>query len=528
MDTTPIVSSETKEERPLGLSSTITKNIFASLVRVIAVSLVALILPAYLTHHLPVTTYAAWVLILQLAAYVSYLDLGVQTAVSKFVAEFDAKQDKIEVGRHVSAGFVLMIFAGILGLILSFLLAWQVPRLFSKMPADLYHDVRLSVIFVGASLSFGLVCAVYSAVFLGLQRYWVPMTISIVNRSSFALIVIAVVFLHGSLVAMGIAVALVNVIAGLLQVIAWRKYASHIPVSLRLIHTSVLKIVARYCSLQSVWTFGMLCVAGLDVTIVGHYDYAQTGYYSIATLPTSFLLLIMSAVMNPLMPASSAMSTRSSALEMGSFLARITRYSTIVLLLTGLPLIVCGLPILRLWVGSAYAISTFGFLQILVFANILRNLCLPYATMITAIGRQGAAIATAVSEAVVNLGCSIYLAKHFGAMGVAMGTLIGSMVSVCLHFLITMHFTYSSLTITRTRLFFRGICRPAMIAIPSLCLIPLWKGTAELSPLLIFIWAITTLAIAVFGTLNENERKRTRHLLTDSIRMKFAFARSFS
>ena len=63
----------------------------ASLARVAVVSLVALALPAYLTHHLPVTTYAAWILILQLGAYVSYVDLGIQTGVSKFVAEYRRK-----------------------------------------------------------------------------------------------------------------------------------------------------------------------------------------------------------------------------------------------------------------------------------------------------------------------------------------------------------------------------------------------------------------------------------------------------
>ena len=155
----------------------------ASLARVVAMSLVALVLPAYLTHHLPLSTYAAWVLILQLAAYVSYLDLGIQTGVSKFVAEYDARGDSAGAGRYASAGLSLMILGGLLGLVLTLILAWQVPRLFSGMPADLYHDVSISVILVGSSLSFSLVCAVYSAVFLGLQRYWIPMTIGVVNRA---------------------------------------------------------------------------------------------------------------------------------------------------------------------------------------------------------------------------------------------------------------------------------------------------------------------------------------------------------
>jgi O-antigen/teichoic acid export membrane protein len=495
-------------EKSGGFAATITRNIVASLARVAAVSLVALVLPAYLTHHLPVSTYAAWVLILQLGAYVSYLDLGIQTAVSKFVAEYDARGDHAGAGRHASAGLALMMLGGVLGVGLTLVLAWQVPRLFSAMPANLYSDVRISVILVGSSLSFGLVCAVYSAVFLGLQRYWIPMTITVVNRASFAAIVVTVVALHGNLAAMGIAVAAVNLLTGLLQVVAWRKKASHIRVTRRLMHFGVLKIVAHYCSLQFIGTIGLLFVAGLDVTIVGHYDYLQTAYYSIATLPTSFVLSIIGSMMGPLMPASSAMSTQRSASEMGDFLIRITRYTTVLLLLTGLPLMVCGFPILRLWVGPIYALHTLKYLRILVFANVIRNLCAPYATMICATGRQGAATATALSEGVVNLSSSIYLASRFGAIGVALGTVIGSFVSVSLHFAITMHFTRQTLGSSRSRLFLKGLLRPAVIAIPSLALLPLWWSPTRLalSPRLLIVWGLTTLALGWFGALSSKER----------------------
>jgi O-antigen/teichoic acid export membrane protein len=514
----------TEPERSGGFAATISKNIVASLARVLAVALVALVLPAYLTHHLPVTTYAAWVLILQLGAYVSYLDLGIQTGVSKFVAEYDAKGDEAGTGRHASAGFALMILAGILGLVLTLILAWQVPHLFRTMPANLYHDVRISVILVGSSLSFGLVCAVYSAVFLGLQRYWVPMTIAIVNRASFAAIVLAVVALHGSLAAMGIAVAFVNIVTGLSQVVAWRKKASHVRISIGFVDSGVLMTVARYCSLLSIGTVAMLCITGLDVTIVGHYDYVQTAYYSIATLPTSFALSIIGSMMGPLMPASSAMSTRRSASEMGDLLARVTRYTTAILLLTGLPLMVCGFPILRLWVGPVYALHTLQYLRILVFANVIRNLCLPYATMICATGRQAAATASAVSEGAVNLGSSIYLASRFGAIGVALGTVLGSLVSVSLHFVISMHFTQQTLAISRSRLFLKGLLQPAIIALPSLALLPLWwtPSRMTLSPQLSIVWGISTLAFAWFSGLNRKERDDLIRLCRSRFRLRLS------
>jgi O-antigen/teichoic acid export membrane protein len=516
--------SEKAPAKSRGFASTISKNIVASLARVVAVSLVALVLPAYLTHHLPVTTYAAWVLILQLGAYVSYLDLGIQMSISKFVAEYDARNDHAEAGRHASAGFTLMTIAAFLGLGLTLVLAWRVPQLFSAMPSNLYPDVRVSVILVGSSLSFGLVCAVYSAVFLGLQRYAIPMTISIVNRAAFAAIVLVVVALHGDLVAMGIAVAAVNIVTGVLQVVAWRKEVSHIRVSLRLVDYRVLKNVARYCGLQSISVAAMLCITGLDVAIVGHFDYVQTAYYSIATLPTSFALSIIGSMMGPLMPASSAMSALRSSTEMGNLLVKITRYSTVALLLTGLPLMVCGLPILRLWVGPAYAVHTLRYLQILVFANVIRNLCLPYATMIAATGRQGAVTAAAISEGVVNLGSSIYLASRFGAIGVALGTVLGSFVSVSLHFAISMHFSQQALTISRSRLFLKGMVQPALIAVPSLVLLPLWWSPAHatLSLQLAIVWGICTLVLAWFAGLESKERSELIHLSQSRLMLPYS------
>ena len=213
-------------------------------------------------------------------------------------------------------------------------------------------------------------------------------------------------------------------------------------------------------------------------------------------------------MLGPMMPASSALSTQRSSAEMGDLLARITRYTTILLLLTGLPLIVCGLPILRLWVGPMYALHSIRYLRILVLANIIRNLCAPYATMIAATGRQGAATITAIVEAVVNLGSSIYLASRFGAIGVAFGTLLGSVMSLSLHFAITMHLTQETLAISRTQLFLKGLLRPAVIAIPSFLLLPIWwfSGETNSEVPMTTLWGVSTLFLAWFGSLTAEER----------------------
>jgi O-antigen/teichoic acid export membrane protein len=158
----------------------------------------------------------------------------------------------------------------------------------------------------------------------------------------------------------------------------------------------------------------------------------------------------------------------------------------------------------------------------LVFANIVRSLCAPYATMLVATESQRVAIAGATAEAVVNVGSSIYLARHLGAIGVAYGTVLGSFVSVFMHFALSMHYAYPKLSVSRTRLFLNGMLRPAVIAIPSILLFPLWwlSGRPTFNLVIWLLWVSTTMLFAWFGALTEEERKRLIRLTKD--RMKLA------
>jgi hypothetical protein len=101
---------------------------------------------------------------------------------------------------------------------------------------------------VGTSVSFGLLYSLFSAIFLGLQRFAVPMVVFIANRLAFAGTVRAAVFFHSSLVIMAVAVACVNIATGSLQIVAWRKLASRIRVSLHGLDYGVLKKMLVFCS----------------------------------------------------------------------------------------------------------------------------------------------------------------------------------------------------------------------------------------------------------------------------------------
>ncbi len=505
------VAAELRRPEPDRAARSFVKNSAANVARLGITSLVAILLPAYLVHHLSVQVYGAWVLILNLAAYVGYLDFGVQTAVAKYISEFEAVGDVEGCRRCVSIGLLILLIAGGLGILLTIALAWYVPELFRNMPATLYRDVRISVLFVGISLSISLPGSVFSTIFVGLQRYQVPMVTNVAGRLLYAAALCGAVFFHGDLITMGIAVAVANVLGAVLQIVAWKKLAGHIGISLLPIDSGMLRRMTRYCFVLTIWSACMLFITGLDVTIVGHFAFSQVAFYSIATAPTNFVLMVVGALLGPLLPATSALSTERTSQEMGTLLLRSTRYATTALLLTGLPLMLAGFLALRLWVGQTFAANSVQLLRVLLLANIIRQLCAPYATMIVATARQGIATAAAVTEGVVNLAASILLARHFGAMGVAGGTLIGALSSVAMHFFVSMHYS-RHLAVTRAQLFLKGVVRPFAMAIPTALLLPLWwlRGAPRMGAAMWLLWGTSTLLLLWYASITSGDRDLVR------------------
>jgi O-antigen/teichoic acid export membrane protein len=343
------------------------------------------------------------------------------------------------------------------------------------------------------------------AIFLGLQRYRLPMMTTIVSRLAFGVVMCAAATAHASLATMGALAACVNLLAAVLQVAMWRKYASQIRVSISLIDIGLLKKMVRYCSVLLVWSLSAMLISGLDLTVVGHYSFSETAYYAIANAPVAFLVLIVSALMGPLLPAASAQSVAGSPAEMGRFLSLSTRLSMVGLLLTGLPFLVVGQLILRAWVGPVYALHSTPFLRVLIMANIIRSSCAPFSTMVLATGQQKMATASPVAEGIINLVASVWLVQHLGALGVALGTLIGACAGVAVHFAVSMRFTQSLIGIAPAQLFVEGMLRPSAIVLPSVPF--LWSGVPR-SPFVYCAWGVATLLVAWFAALTHEERER--------------------
>jgi len=470
--------------------------------------LIALVLPPLLVHRMPPAEYGAWVLILQISAYISLLDLGLQTAMGKFVAEYDALGDRLANSRTLSTAFSILCVTALVGAMATVIVASRVQQLFLQMPRALIGDVREGILVVGMSAVVALPFGAFLAAFTGLQRYGFPTALTMTSKILSSAALAGLLLMHGRLVQLVWLMAAFNVATAVGQFLGWRKYAKQsVGFSFRLVDRESAVRLVKYGSVLSIWTFATLLISGLDMNIIGHYDFKNTGYYGIASGATNFMLLLIGSLFGPILPAVSSLQSGRTSRQIGEMVIKATRYCALLLCLMGLPLLFGAYPLLKLWVGHDYAIRSALFLQVLVLGNAIRQLCYPYALVVVATGKQSLATLAGVVEAVVNVSLSIYLVQRVGAVGVAIGTLAGAAVSVGMHLAVSMKLTRSTILISRRSFVLAGLLRPLLCIVPSMLLFAFWrKFSVTPSVPLIVIWTFVTAGIAWLVGLTSTER----------------------
>lgn len=496
------------------LPFTVAKNAVANVARGTASALVALAVPPFLTRTLSPDKYGAWALVLQLAAYVGYLEFGVTTAVGRFVAHGNERSNFDHRNRIVNTALALLTGIGILAMIFIVLLIATLPRIFRDMPAGLYPDVRVALALVGCSLAIGLPACVFNGIFVGLQRYEIPAAIVAGSRIVSAVLIIATAHEGGGIPAMALVVAVVNLSSYVLQWAMYKRYASDIPLSGTFISRETASELVKYCSSLAVWSFSMLLISGLDLALVSALNFQKTAFYAVATTLVTFIAGLQNTVFNAVVPASAIFHARGASDRLGRLVIDGTRYGTLLLLLTGLPLLLVGGPILRVWVGSAYATQGLAFLQILVIANMVRLSAVPYVVTLIGTGEQRLVVLTPFLESMTNLSISVLAGYYWGAIGVAIGTLCGAFVGIAGNFLYNMPRT------VEVQFSLREYAMGSLLK-PTLCVLPLGISLIaqnhEMEPLVRVIaisigGAVTFSCLWRWGLLNT-DRERVRSIV---------------
>lgn len=492
----------------------------SNVIRLAFTSLAALALPPVLTRTLDPAEYSAWVTILQLSTYLGLLDLGLQTVVARFVAEHTARAEHRRAAGVVSSSVAILVVGAAVGVAALVAAALAIPALLPGAPARLHGQITVALLLVGGSAAIALPFGPYLSAFTGLQRYGFPVVVAITSKALSAAAVAAAALLGGDLVATAAALAVVNVIAALLQRTGYRRLV--LPLLQRergVADRATVRTLLGAGSVIALWSLGGVLVSGLDTVLVGHFDFRSAGAFAVAAAAVNFLLLFLNSLFSPLLPAAAAMQGADTARRLGALTVRATRYSTLMVLALGAVLCVFAYPLLAIWVGPEYAETGAPLLRLLVLGHALRQLGYVYSLVVIARGQQRPATVATMSEAVVNLLASVALAQVLGAAGVAIGTVAGAAVSLLLHLVVSMRYTRHAIPVRRRELGLGGVLLPALTALPLLLVLPGFQPRALVpapAAVLALAFAAFTVAAAVLG-LSRDDRSRIAAMVAGAL-----------
>jgi O-antigen/teichoic acid export membrane protein len=468
------------------------KNSLANVFRGGSASLVALIVPHFITRYMSPAAYGVWMLVLQVGAYVNFLDLGIQQSVGRFVAHAEEQKNVQHRNGVVSTALLILAIAALVAILCGLAVAAFFSGIFPQVPGAFVSQARAALLIITITLALGLPASVFNAVFVGLHRNEVPALIIAGRNLLTGIAVVLIAHSRGTILEMAMAAGAINLFSYGAQYLVFRRKTAGTWIAIAYLSRSVARELASYCKSLSIWSFSVLLVMGLDLTLVGIFDFQSVAYYAVAAIPAGFLTGMQNAIFSAAIPYTAMLHARGDRNALGQTVLSGARYGMFLLVATGLPLIFAPLPILKLWVGPSYALRAAHFLQILIIANIIRLSATPYAAALIGSGEQRLVTVSPLLEGFSNLLASILLGLRFGAIGVALGTLIGSVVGILGHYFYNMERT-KELNFNRNQ-YFTAVLRPIFCVTPLLVVGLAWSRLAQDGILRVSYFGIAALA----------------------------------
>ena len=405
---------------------TLVRRAGANLARGLGGSLPLALLPPLLARRLADDEFAVWILIVQLASYVIYLEFGVQTAVSKTAAAAFAEGDIAKTRGPIAAGMRLLVITAAIGSGFVAVVAALLPALFD-IPHGLTGTARLALLVLGIAAAVGLPASAVHGALLGIGRNGVSAIVVVVSRLFGVGLTLVGVSLGWSLPVLALALASGSLLNGVLPFVAARRIglpaamAGASPIQRR----EILDLTATF----GAFTVATLLVSGVDVVVVGVVDFEQVAAYGLGASLVTVIAAGYTVMFTVLLPAFADSAARGDRSEARQLVVRSTTLSSWALAAGFVVAFAAEGPLMRQWAG-AYAGDAGPVFLLLLAAGVVRLSALPLVQYIVGVGDHRHARIPAVGEALLNLVLSIVLGAVIGARGVAIATLIGAFAAL--------------------------------------------------------------------------------------------------
>lgn len=391
-----------------------------------AATAVNMVVPFFLTpfvvRHLGAEGYGVWIIAVSTVGYLNLLDLGLRSAVIRFVSKAQAKGELQEATKAIHAAVWFRILMATCVVLLSFGLAAAAPHMF-KIPVELMHAAQVTMLLCGTGVGVALVGGVFGAVLAAVNRFDLLSFITMGQTLTRASGVLFILLSGRGLIALAWWELIVLSLVAVATVISAIVIFPHSRVRAGKPDMGVLRMIWSYSFTTFVFIIAVQIITNTDNLVVGAFlSVGAVTFYAIGGSLINYAYQVSGALSTTFTPLASSLEASGRFDDLRKMLIRGTQATLALALPISMGLFFRGGTFIRLWMGPEYEHISEIVVRILSISMFFGVADATAGSIMMAIEKHKPMARWAVLEAFLNLGLSIVLIKTIGIYGVAWGT----------------------------------------------------------------------------------------------------------
>lgn len=397
----------------------------AQFITLVISAVIGFLLTPYMIRTLGNRDYGIMVLVGTFTGWFGLMDLGLSGAVSRYVTVSFAKRDLEGCNSYANSAFFMYLGLGTIGLVISLAVA-TVARFVLPSEQD---NVVIPVLIVLAGIGFGfdLPLRALAGLINGCMRQDRTSVLHLVGRIARAGTTVVILALGGRLVWLSVGGVLMTAALAVTWWLAARKTLPTFALSWKYVSGTQARSLLSYGGIAFVGRVAEAILFRLDGFVIAYFlALASVAHFSVATTLVSYFKLTMVAFTGWLLQWFTHRSIGRGEDAAKSLLIA-TRYTAFIGGFCLFGLVAWGASFIERWMGVAY-LDAYPALVALSVGMFLRACQLPNLNLLLARAQHHLYVTVNVIEGVINLVLSIVLVRYWGLTGIAVGTMVASIV----------------------------------------------------------------------------------------------------
>jgi len=391
---------------------------------------VGFFLTPFIIRSLGVSGYGIWTLVMSFVGYYGLLNLGIGSAITRYIARYSAQGNRKALSEVASTVLVMFTITGTLVIVVSFAFADAIATFFNVEAADRSHFsnlVRIVSITVGLSFPGSVFAGIVTA-----REHYVAKNVTVVFQEIFrAGLTVLFLNLGWGILGVGLAPLISETMGGVINFVLFRVFAADIHLRMVCVHWNTLRMLLVYGGVTTIISIADIMRINLDSFVIGKWmTMDAVGIYGVAALLIRYMMKVIASATGVLGPRFASLEGRGDHAEIIQLLLRSLRIAALLSFGMAFFAIAFGPRFILLWAGEPYgaAVPVLVIISIAYASALSQN---PSLGLMYALNKHHYYAFYTLIEALANVGLSILLVRHYGIIGVALGTAVPMLIVKC-------------------------------------------------------------------------------------------------